>query len=52
MSETYCEESAKHTDQNGEEDDQKKTKSGALVTSGLRVHDCEGERSVAADDRC
>lgn len=48
--ERYCEECPEHTDHDGEEDDQKQAESGALVTSGLGVHDCEGERSVAIYD--
>lgn len=50
VSETYCEESTKHTDHDGKEDDQQKAESGAFVACGLGVHDCERERSVAADN--
>lgn len=49
---SYCEESTKDADHDGEEDDQKKAESGAFVASGLGVDDCQGKGSVAANDRC
>ena len=52
MEETYCEECTEHTDHDGEEENQKQAESGALVARSLGVHDCEGKRSVAADDGC
>lgn len=50
--ETYCEEGSKHTNHDGEEENQKKAESGTLVAGGLGVHDCEREGSVAANDGC
>ena len=48
----YCEECAKHTDHDGEEDYQKKAESGAFVAGSLGVDDCEREGSVTAYDGC
>ena len=49
---SYSEECAKNTDQDGKEDYQEKAESGALVPGSLRVDDREGKRSVAADNSC
>ena len=43
MKVTYSEECAQDGDHDGQEDDQKKAKSGALVAGGLRVYNCERE---------
>ena len=48
---SYREECAKDTDQDGKENYQEETESGTLVAGGLGVDDREGERSVAADNR-
>ena len=48
--ESYREECAKNTDQDGKENYQEEAESGALVAGSLGVDDGEGERSVAADN--
>ena len=47
---SYCEKCAENTYQDGKEDYQEETESGAFVTGSLGVDDGEGERSVAADN--